>query len=131
VLKSSSRNESLRVSPRRLLAAGCFPRLNFLEFGRRRNWRTYNQVIKIIAHKFEYEPNRIELKRGEQVVLELTSQHVTHGFDIAELGLRADLEAGQTTPVRLVPEKTGTFAFHCDNFCGFDHENMSGTITVK
>jgi heme/copper-type cytochrome/quinol oxidase subunit 2 len=30
--------------------------------------------------------------------------------------------------VRIVPQKTGTFEFHCDNFCGIDPENMNGTI---
>jgi cytochrome c oxidase subunit 2 len=56
---------------------------------------------------------------------------VTHGFNISELGLRVDLEPGETARVRLVPEKAGTFEFHCDNFCGLDHESMSGTIIVQ
>jgi cytochrome c oxidase subunit 2 len=63
-------------------------------------------------------------------VLELTSKDVTHGFNISDLGLRADLDPGETVRLRIVPEKTGTFEFHCDNFCGVDHESMSATITV-
>jgi cytochrome c oxidase subunit 2 len=89
------------------------------------------RVIKITAHKFTYEPNEIQLKLGEPVVLELTSKDVTHGFNLPDLGLRADLEPGETVRVRLVPEKAGTFEFHCDNFCGIDHENMSATIIVQ
>jgi cytochrome c oxidase subunit 2 len=46
------------------------------------------------------------------------------------LGLRADLESGETARVRLVPEKSGTFEFSCDNFCGIDHESMTATIVV-
>ncbi|HEY6996555.1 MAG TPA: cupredoxin domain-containing protein [Candidatus Binatia bacterium] len=87
-------------------------------------------MIKITAHKFAYEPDRIDLKVGESVVLELTSKDVTHGFKIPDLGLRADLESGETARVRLVPEKAGTFEFYCDNFCGIDHESMSATIVV-
>jgi cytochrome c oxidase subunit II len=102
--------------------------LTFLSLGA---VQTAERTIKITAHKFEYEPNQIQLKLGEPVVLELTSKDVTHGFNISELGLRADLEPGETVSVRLVPEKTGTFEFHCDNFCGIDHESMSGTITVQ
>ena len=93
--------------------------------------QTSERVIKITAHKFEYEPNEIQLKLGEPVVLELTSKDVTHGFNIPDLGLRADLEPGETVRVRLVPEKAGTFEFHGDNFCGFDHESMSATIIVR
>jgi cytochrome c oxidase subunit II len=95
------------------------------------NAQTSERVIKITAHKFAYEPNEIELKLGEPVVLELTSKDVIHGFNIPDLGLRADLEPGETARVRLVPEKAGTFEFHCDNFCGIDHESMSATITVQ
>ena len=91
---------------------------------------TAERTIKITAHKFAYEPNQIQLKLGEPVVLELTSRDVTHGFNISELGLRADLEPGETVRVSLVPEKTGTFEFHCDNFCGIDHESMRATIIV-
>lgn len=95
------------------------------------NAQAPERVIKITAHKFAYEPNEIELKVGEPVVLELTSKDVTHGFKIPDLGLRADLEPGETARVRLVPEKAGTFEFYCDNFCGIDHESMSATIIVK
>lgn len=31
---------------------------------------------------------------------------------------------------RLVPDKTGSFVFLCDVFCGIGHENMSGKLTV-
>jgi cytochrome c oxidase subunit 2 len=93
--------------------------------------QTSERTIKITAHKFAYEPNEIQLKLGEPVVLELTSKDVTHGFNIPDLGVRADLEPGDTVRVRLVPEKAGTFEFHCDNFCGIDHESMSATITVQ
>lgn len=89
------------------------------------------RVIKITAHAFEYIPNEITLKTGEPVVLELTSQDLFHGFNVPELGLRADLPPNQTARVRLVPQKAGTFEFHCDNFCGAGHEDMSGKIIVK
>jgi cytochrome c oxidase subunit 2 len=92
---------------------------------------TAEPTIKITAHKFAYEPNQIHLKLGEPVVLELTAQDVTHGFNIPELGLRADLKHGETVRVRLVPKKTGTFEFHCDHFCRIDHEDMNGTIIVE
>lgn len=88
------------------------------------------RVIKITAKAFEYTPNEITLKKGEAVVLELISQDLFHGFSITELGLRADLPPGKTARVQLTPDKTGSFAFHCDNFCGIGHENMTGVIKV-
>ena len=93
--------------------------------------QTSEHIVKITAHKFEYEPSEIHLKVGEPVVLELISKDVTHGFNIPDFGLRADLEPGETVRVRLVPEKAGTFEFHCDHFCGIDHESMSAAIIVQ
>jgi len=89
------------------------------------------RVVKITAHKFAYEPNEIHLKLGEPVILELTSKDVIHGFKIPDLGLRTDIEPGATVRLRLVPDKSGTFEFYCDNFCGVDHESMSAEIIVE
>ena len=88
------------------------------------------QVIKIVAKKFDYTPNHITLKKGVPVVLELTSADVLMGFNAPDLHVRADIVPGQVARVRIVPEKTGTFAFFCDIFCGSGHEEMTGIITV-
>ncbi|MHB8742927.1 MAG: cupredoxin domain-containing protein [Sulfuricaulis sp.] len=88
------------------------------------------QVIKIVAKKFDYTPNQITLKKGVPVVLELTSTDVLMGFNVPELHARADIIPGQVVRVRIVPDKVGSFTFLCDIFCGSGHENMTGTITV-
>ena len=67
---------------------------------------------------------------GVPAVIELTSLDRAHGFAVAELGLRIDVEPGKSTRVRVVPDKVGTFLFHCDVFCGSGHEEMAGRIVV-
>ncbi len=89
------------------------------------------RVIKITAHKFDYTPNEIRLKKDEPVILEFTSIDVDHGFNVPDLGLRADALPGETTRVRFTPRKAGKFEIHCDNFCGLDHETMGGTVIVE
>ena len=88
------------------------------------------QVVRMTAKKFEYTPSQITLKKGVPVVLEITALDRDHGFKVPELGVRADLKSGQVTRVRIVPDRTGTFEFRCDVFCGSGHEDMSGEITV-
>jgi cytochrome c oxidase subunit 2 len=92
--------------------------------------RAGERVIRITAKRFEYDPAEIVLKRGEPVVLELTSLDRDHGFKSEELGLRADVKPGQVTRIRLVPEQVGRFPFACDVFCGDGHEDMTGEIDV-
>lgn len=89
-----------------------------------------SNTIRITAKKYTYQPSRIELKKGESVILELVSQDRLHGFNIPELGIRADILPGQTARVKITPEKAGTYTFMCDIFCGEEHSDMNGRIIV-
>jgi cytochrome c oxidase subunit II len=88
------------------------------------------RVIPIKARKFTYEPDEIVLKLNEPAILEFTSADVVMGFNAPDFKVRATIIPGQTARVRIVPDKTGTFVFHCDVFCGDGHEDMDGTIRV-
>lgn len=88
------------------------------------------QVIKITAKKFEYNPQEITLKKGAPVVLEFTSLDRLHGFNCPDLGVRADIKPGKVARVTLTPQKVGNFEFHCDNFCGSGHADMKGMFHV-
>jgi len=89
------------------------------------------RVIQMTAEKFKFTPASIELKVGEPVVLELTSLDRKHGFMVPDLKIDESIEPGKVTRVRIVPDKPGTFPFHCDIFCGGGHEEMAGEIVVK
>jgi len=88
------------------------------------------RVIKIQAKKFVYTPNRITLKKGEAVVLQLTALDFTHGFNVPDWKIRADLPPGQVTTLHITPDKVGEIDFLCDNFCGDGHEEMNGKFVV-
>jgi cytochrome c oxidase subunit 2 len=89
------------------------------------------RTIPVTAERFKFTPAIIELKVGEPVILELTSRDRKHGFQVPDLGLDEAVEPGKVVRVRIVPQKAGTFAFHCDVFCGSGHEEMAGEIVVK
>ena len=89
------------------------------------------RVIKIVAQRFLFTPGEINLKKGEKVRLEFTSLDFIHGFNVPDLNIRANLPPGQITTIYLTPQKSGTYDFICDNFCGAGHEDMGGRIIVK
>ncbi len=64
------------------------------------------------------------------VVLELTAEDVTMGFFAPDFKVDMEIVPGKTVQVRLLPDKTGTFDFSCNVFCGDGHEDMSGKIHV-
>jgi cytochrome c oxidase subunit 2 len=88
------------------------------------------KVIKITAKRFAFTPENITLKKGAPVVFEFRTLDVIMGFNLPDFNVRADIVPGKVARLRLVPDKTGTFIFLCDVFCGDGHEKMNGKLTV-
>src|SRR5271169_3329730 len=88
------------------------------------------KVIEITAKKFEFTPNEITLKKGEPVILRLTSTDRVHGFMSRPLKIDTDIAAGKTTDVAVTPATAGTFTVICDHYCGTGHGNMKMKVTV-
>ena len=89
------------------------------------------KVIKISAKRFEYAPGHLKLKKGQRVVLELTSRDVVMGFNLPDFKVRGDMIPGKVTRVEFTPDRAGDFTFLCDIFCGSGHEEMHGRVTVE
>jgi cytochrome c oxidase subunit 2 len=86
--------------------------------------------IDITAKKFGYMPAEITVKKGEPVLLELTSEDVTHGLKFKELNLNAKIEKKKTTELAFTSNKAGDIVGHCSVFCGSGHGGMALTIHV-
>jgi len=90
-----------------------------------------DRVIAVRAKKFIFTPDRIMLRKGEPVMFEFTTEDVFMGFNVPDLGVRADIVPGRTSRLCLTPQQTGQFDFVCDIFCGDGHENMHGQLVVS
>ncbi len=88
------------------------------------------KIIAITARKFEFVPAEVTLEAGVPVILELSTEDVTMGFDAPGLGLHAEIVPGKVTRLAFTPEKPGTFEYICDIFCGEGHEDMGGVIKI-
>lgn len=88
------------------------------------------KVIEITAKKFEFTPNEITLKKGQPVILRLTSSDRVHGFFSKALKFDTDIPAGKTTDVAITPDTAGDFTIICDHYCGTGHGNMKMKATV-
>jgi cytochrome c oxidase subunit 2 len=87
-------------------------------------------VIRVEAQRFEFVPDSITVKKGVPVALEIRTTDVPHGFSLPDFGVRAEVKPGEVARVWFTPEKTGSFQFLCDIYCGSGHEDMSGTLVV-
>ena len=95
------------------------------------NKKPKERVIKVIAKKFVFVPNEIRVKQGETVLLQFTAPEVPMGFSLPDFSVRADIMPGKVTTLRLTPDKSGSFDFLCDVFCGSGHEEMNGKLIVS
>jgi cytochrome c oxidase subunit II len=87
--------------------------------------------IDVTAKKFSYTLNKIDLKKGEPVVLVFHTQDVTHGLEIPELNIKVtDIKKGKDTEVSFTPPQAGQFVGKCAHYCGTGHGSMSLQIDV-
>jgi len=119
----------MKTERRRLLVAGLAAAVG-AALGAGALAQAKEKVIRITARKFTFLPREIRLTKGEPVVLEFVTADVVMGFNAPDFNVRAEIIPGQVSRLRLVPDKTGTFVFLCDIFCGEGHEGMSGQIHV-
>lgn len=86
--------------------------------------------IEVSVKRFEYLPAEVTVKKGEPVVLALTTQDVAHGLKFKELNLNTKLEKGKTSELAFTPTTVGDFVGHCSVFCGSGHGSMTLTLHV-
>src|SRR5262249_56935177 len=57
------------------------------------------KVIRVTAKKFEFLPSEITVKKGEPLVLELTSADRGHGFYLPDFGVEAKIKPEAITRI--------------------------------
>ena len=88
------------------------------------------KVIEITAKKFEFTPSEITLKKGEPVILRLSSSDRVHGFMSKPLKIDTDIPSDTTKDLAVTPDAAGNFTVICDHYCGTGHGNMKMKVTV-
>ncbi len=88
--------------------------------------------IEIVAGRYSFAPDTIDVAEGERIRLVVRSVDVTHGLAIEALGVDVEIpEGGQTVTVDLDTPPAGAYDFTCSVFCGVGHRRMAGTLIVR
>ncbi len=88
------------------------------------------QEVSVIAKQFTYYPDQLVVRKGQPLRLYLTSTDVTHGFSLPAFKIDRQIKKGEIATIDFVPDKAGTFPFHCSVFCGLGHLGMTGKLVV-
>ncbi len=79
-----------------------------------------------------WSAKEIRVKAGEEVAIRLTSEDVTHGFLIPDLGVQSEpIQAGAYQTIRFRVDKPGVYAYYCYVLCSHRHGAMIGKLVVE
>lgn len=74
--------------------------------------------------------NTFHVPVNQPVRFQITAQDVIHGFYLPDLRVHQDAVPGMTAEVWVEPTKIGSYDLRCTQFCGTNHYQMKGTLTV-
>ena len=94
-----------------------------------------NVEVYMIAVRSNFEPNAVEVNKGDRVTIYLTNIEQTtdelHGFGLNEYNINVVVDPGETKTIEFVADKQGVYPFYCTNFCSALHQEMQGYLLVK
>ena len=89
------------------------------------------RVIEVVARRFAFEPDVIEVTVGERVRLTVKSADGLHGFEIKKLKINKDIPRGsEPVAIDFTANEAGRFPILCSEYCGDDHDSMRATLVV-
>ena len=73
----------------------------------------------------------LELEKGKTYRLHLTSMDYQHGFSLQPENINIQVLPGYEHVVTIQPNRSGTYAIVCNEFCGIGHHKMVSRLYVK
>lgn len=72
------------------------------------------QEFDLVASNFKYDVTEIRVKKGDTVIINLTSEEGFHDWMVDEFDARTrQLQVGESDTVQFVADRSGTFEFYC------------------
>ncbi len=90
-----------------------------------------SREIRLTARQFGYDPPRIEVNEGEELIIHLKSLDTTHGFYIDGYGVNTTITPEEEKTIQFTADKAGKFRIRCFKVCGTLHPFMVGEFVVK
>lgn len=85
--------------------------------------------VYLLARLWQWWPI-LELEKGQSYRLHLSSTDWQHGFSLQPENINLQVHPGYDMVVTVTPDKAGTYAIICNEFCGIGHHTMLGRLYV-
>jgi uncharacterized beta barrel domain-containing protein DUF5777/cupredoxin-like protein len=75
-----------------------------------------SREIRITASRNDLSPRTINVNKGENIKLVVTSEDIDHSFAIRDFHIEKEIKATQTEVIELTPNREGRFQLSCSGF---------------
>ena len=86
--------------------------------------------VFLIARLWSWWPI-LELEKGVSYRLHLTAMDYQHGFSLQPENINVQVLPGYEHVITIKPNRSGTYAIVCNEFCGIGHHKMVSKLYVK
>jgi cytochrome c oxidase subunit II len=86
--------------------------------------------VFLIARLWAWWP-MLELEQGKSYRLHLTAMDYQHGFSLQPENINIQVLPGYEHVVTITPNRAGTYAIMCNEYCGIGHHKMVSKLYVK
>jgi len=86
--------------------------------------------VYLVARLWSFWPI-LELQKGQTYRLHLSSLDWNHGLSLQPANINIQMVPGFQHVLTVRPNRTGTYALICNEFCGINHHMMVGRLYVK
>ena len=86
--------------------------------------------VYLIARLWQWWPI-LELEKGKSYRLHLTAMDYQHGFSLQPENINIQVLPGYEHVINVTPNRAGTYAIICNEFCGINHHTMVSRLYVK
>ncbi len=109
---------------------------NAVKIGEERVVRNGKNVeIFMTAVRSHFNPERIEINKGDHVTWHITNieraHDATHGFALAGYNVNLSIEPGEAVSFEFDAVNSGIFSYYCTEFCSALHLEMTGYLSIK
>jgi cytochrome c oxidase subunit 2 len=89
-------------------------------------------TFDVVAKRFAFTPERLEVTRGDHVKMTIRSADGTHGLAIKKLKLDVRVpRGGEPVVLEFDADQAGQFPITCSEYCGKGHLDMRALLVVS
>lgn len=87
--------------------------------------------IEVIARRYEYSPDRIEVQENDLVKITFSTEDIPHSFTIDEYRIAKRATPGSPVVFEFRADRVGSFRFYCNLTAEEGCRRMHGELVVR